>query len=155
MDAFRCILVPTDFSDASNRATGLAVDLAQTVKADLVLAHFWGIPAYPYLTEGYQAADFTASMARAAEAQMAKALAKVRMSVPSARSICRMGMPWEEILKAVDEERADAIVMGTHARHGLNRLLLGSVAEKVVRSSPVPVLTVPPVPESKDKPERA
>lgn len=148
MNTFRCILVPTDFSEASNRATELAVSLAQKLGADLVLAHFWGIPAYPYLTEGYPAADFTASMSRAAEGQMVKALAKVQSTLPVARSVCRMGMPWEEIMKAIDEEGADAIVMGTHARHGLNRLLLGSVAEKVVRSSPIPVLTVPP--ESKE-----
>ena len=149
MNTFLRILVPTDFSEASNRAMQVAVDLAQKLDAELVVAHFWGIPAYPYLAEGYPAADFTAAMARAADTQIAKALAQVQRSLPGARSVCRMGLPWEEIMKAIEEEKVDAIVMGTHARHGLNRLLLGSVAEKVVRSSPVPVLTVPPEPETK------
>jgi nucleotide-binding universal stress UspA family protein len=54
----------------------------------------------------------------------------------------REGRPWEAILEAAREVRADLIVMGTHGRHGLVRTLLGSVTEKVVRTSPVPVLVV-------------
>lgn len=148
MQLFRRILVPTDFSAASNRALGLAVDLARQFSSELILAHFWGVPAYPYLAEGYPTADLSASLSRAAEAHMSETLGKVQRVLPGARSICRVGTPWDEIMKTIEAEQVDAVVMGTHARHGLNRLLLGSVAEKVVRSSPVPVLTVPPAPES-------
>jgi nucleotide-binding universal stress UspA family protein len=51
-------------------------------------------------------------------------------------------VPFEEIVKVAQEERADMIVMGTHGRSGLNRALLGSVAERVIRLAPCPVLTV-------------
>jgi len=51
-------------------------------------------------------------------------------------------VPFEEIVKVAEEERADMIVMGTHGRSGLNRILLGSVAERVIRLAPCPVLTV-------------
>ena len=51
-------------------------------------------------------------------------------------------MPWEEILATIEAVGADLVIMGTHGRRGVPRLLLGSVAEKIVRTSPVPVLTV-------------
>ena len=54
----------------------------------------------------------------------------------------QVGVPFEEIVKIAEEERADMIVMGTHGRGGLNRMLLGSVAERVIRLAPCPVLTV-------------
>lgn len=144
MEVFRRILVPTDFSATSNHALGLGVDLARQFNAELILAHFWGIPAYPYLAQGYPAADLSASLASAAEAHMKETLDKLHRVLPTARGICRIGMPWEEIMNTIEAEKIELVVMGTHARHGFNRLLLGSVAEKVVRSSPVPVLTVPP-----------
>jgi nucleotide-binding universal stress UspA family protein len=53
------------------------------------------------------------------------------------------GEPWKQILEIAKERMADIIVMGTHGRRGLSRVFLGSVAEKVVRLSPVPVMTVP------------
>lgn len=151
MEVFRRILVPTDFSDASNRALDVALELARKFSAEVVVAHFWGVPAYPYLAEGYPASDLTASLERAAETHMAQTISKVQRTLPAARGFCRLGMPWEEILKTIESERIDAVVMGTHARHGINRLLLGSVTEKVVRASPVPVLTVPPGPDEKSK----
>ncbi len=58
------------------------------------------------------------------------------------RKILSMGKPHEEIVKAAREVEADLIVMGTHGRHGLSHLLLGSVAERVVRTAPAPVFTV-------------
>lgn len=61
-----------------------------------------------------------------------------------ARSVLRIGVPHEEIVAACTAEAPDMIVMGTHGRSGLNRLLMGSVAERVVRTSPCPVLTVRP-----------
>ena len=56
----------------------------------------------------------------------------------------QFGTPWETIVVSAGSGRFDLIVMGTHGRRGVKRALLGSVAERVVRSSPVPVLTVPP-----------
>jgi nucleotide-binding universal stress UspA family protein len=71
-----------------------------------------------------------------------EALSALRDRVPRLEGILRMGVPWEEILKAIAETHADLVVMGTHGRRGISHALIGSVAEKVVRASPVPVLSV-------------
>ena len=71
----------------------------------------------------------------------------------AARVVVRVGLPWEEIVRLAAEEHADMIVMGTQGRTGLDRLLLGSVAERVIRRAPCPVLTVPPdIPEQESAP---
>jgi nucleotide-binding universal stress UspA family protein len=66
----------------------------------------------------------------------------VQQKLPQAKAILRSGVPWREILSAVEDVAADLVVMGTHGRRGVSHALLGSVAEKIVRLSPVPVLTV-------------
>lgn len=66
-------------------------------------------------------------------------------------AILREGADWREILKVVKERGVDLVVMGTQGRRGLSRLLLGNVAEKVVRLSPVPVLTMGPRPEPDER----
>ena len=60
----------------------------------------------------------------------------------AAANLLRAGVPWEEVIGAASQVKADLIIMGTHGRRGLDRALLGSVAEKVVRMSTIPVLTV-------------
>ena len=62
----------------------------------------------------------------------------------TARAVVKVGVAWEEIVRLAAEEHADMIVMGTQGRTGLDRLLLGSVAERVIRQAPCPVLTVRP-----------
>jgi nucleotide-binding universal stress UspA family protein len=69
-------------------------------------------------------------------------LQKVKDRYPKAEAAVVAGEPWLAILEAVKKQGADLIVMGTHGRRGISRVLLGSVAEKVVRLSPVPVLTI-------------
>lgn len=142
MAAFKNILVPTDFGDASERARQIATEIAAKFGARLTLAHFWEVPAYPYLGSLYASWDFVTPVGQAAEQQLSKTLAEVRLRISDATSICRMGSPWQEILRVIDEAHADLVVMGTHGRKGIARALLGSVAEKLVRTSPVPVLTV-------------
>ncbi len=68
--------------------------------------------------------------------------AKARTAGVPARSALRSGVPFKEIVAAATDERADLIVMGTHGRGGINRALLGSVADRVIRLAPCPVLTV-------------
>jgi nucleotide-binding universal stress UspA family protein len=85
------------------------------------------------------APDLTDQIAAAARSSLEKLAAEQG----GLRSELRCGDPAAEILRAIDELKPELVVMGTHGRRGLARLLLGSVAEKVVRSSPVPVLTVP------------
>jgi len=86
--------------------------------------------------------DFITPVREAAEAQLDRALAELRKELPAAGSVLSLGTPWHEIRAAIEATHSDLVVMGTHGRHGVSHALLGSVAEKVVRTSPVPVLTV-------------
>jgi nucleotide-binding universal stress UspA family protein len=141
MKPFKHILVPTDFEQPSLYATDLAVALATTFDAELTLLHVWEIPVYPHSEFVLSSVDLTSKIERAAAARLDEALRKVRLQLPKAKSRLQMGVPWQEIMSATSSLHADLIVMGTHGRHGLRHAFLGSVAEKVVRLSTVPVLT--------------
>lgn len=140
----RDILVATDLEpdSASARALDLAIDLATGFGAALTLVHVHEFPAVAYPHAAVNFASLQASVLDAASEALVAFAASVRERFPQAKSVLRRGRPWEEILAAAAEYRADLIVIGTHGRRGLSRALLGSVAEKVVRLSPVPVLTV-------------
>ena len=139
MDLFRHIVVATDFGEASDAAVDLASRLAAESGAKLTLVHAYTIPSQGYA----EAIPFPAdALRRAAEEAMASSLARVRQSLPGAEGIVTYGVPWGEILRVAKGTDADLIVLGTHGRRGLSRVFLGSVAERVVRLSPLPVLTV-------------
>lgn len=136
----RRILVPTDFSVSAARALDLAVELAKALGAEVVLLHAVALPSHyaPYALvpvgmEWIQAAREEGS------ARLAQECGRV-VGVPITSEL-REGRPDESIL-AVADRSFDMIVMGTHGRVGLKHMLLGSVAERVVRHSPIPVLTV-------------
>ncbi len=138
----RRILVPHDFSDTANRALEYALDLATTLGASITVMHAYEVPIYGF-PEG---PVLTAEMAGQIEAAARTALDAVakRASRPGVEvgSLLRQGAAWSEIQGAAKEAGADLIVIGSHGRRGLSRALLGSVAEKVVRTAPCPVLTV-------------
>ena len=90
----------------------------------------------------FSAVDLLTSVEEAAKQQFEAALVALRKQRPGATGILRNGVPWQEILAAIDETHADLVVMGTHGRRGIAHALLGSVAEKTVRMSTVPVLTI-------------
>jgi nucleotide-binding universal stress UspA family protein len=138
---FKHILVATDFSECSERAVDLALELAQKFEAQLTLLHSWDAPAYAYSGGLYVQVDIVTPIEEAAVAQLDKATLELKRRMPNVKSVIRSGAPWEEILSAASELHADLIVLGSHGRRGLNRALLGSVAEKVVRMATVPVLT--------------
>lgn len=139
------ILHPTDFSECATQAEKLAVRLARDSNGELVLVQVLIEP--PLYGEGvmsvrraqgvYEAqrrwAEDTLE-ARAGQIRKEHGI-KVRWRLPA-------GVPSDEIVKAADDEHADMIVMGTHGRSGLNRLLLGSVADRVIRLASCPVVTV-------------
>jgi nucleotide-binding universal stress UspA family protein len=142
------IVCPTDFSEAAAAAEREAVRLAIAFGAEIVLVHV--ASEAPLWRESV----FTDSLLGVFEAQRkwaqdtlaarAAALAAERVA---ARGVVRVGGAWSEIVRLATEEHADMIVMGTQGRTGLHRLLLGSVAERVIRQAPCPVLTVRPHPE--------
>lgn len=140
--AFKHVLVATDFSDCSQHALDLGVELAQQFDAQLTLVHTWEIPSLGYGAAMYIPGDLFTPIEQAALAQLDTVTKTVQEKLPRTRSVLRAGVAWSEIIAAAESARADLIVLGTHGRKGISRALLGSVAERVVRLSPVPVLTV-------------
>jgi nucleotide-binding universal stress UspA family protein len=138
------ILFPTDFSEPSEAAWGYALTLAKEFGANIVLLHV--VPEPPRLAEAYEMGFTPERFIRAAseEAQrlMADMMAKAADMKVAITPKVRQGAEFREIIDAAREACADIIVMGTHGRTGLAHALIGSVAEKVVRKAPCPVLTV-------------
>lgn len=133
------ILVPVDFEGASKKAIEAARWLAGPLGADLVLIHAHDRPGFdhPELPN-----DMVARIQGLVEQAAVKSLADLATETRAVRTVFRHGDPAAAILDTARELAPLMVVMGTHGRRGLNRWLLGSVAEQVVRASPVPVVTV-------------
>jgi nucleotide-binding universal stress UspA family protein len=86
--------------------------------------------------------DVTTRISNAAQEALHRAVGDVKAKGVAVEGILRNGVPWEEINAVAEESKADMIVIGTHGRKGLARALLGSVAENVIRTAKVPVLTI-------------
>ena len=141
------ILAPTDFSDFSNRAMQYACEFAKRFSAELHVVNIVE-DVYPLVPEPGMmlpaAATYLADLKESAEKGLenyppgdtAEGLQVVRHVV--------VGTPFLEIIRYARAEDIDLIVIGTHGRTGLAHMLMGSVAEKVVRKSPCPVLSVRP-----------
>jgi nucleotide-binding universal stress UspA family protein len=139
MDVFRNVLAPTDFSEAAERGVDLAVRIALDLDASLTLVHVYELPP----GYGYYVFDDVAQEAEtAARRQLEEVLARVRPRLPTVDGVVRRGPAWESIVEVASERRAELVVLSTHGRQGFARALVGSVTEKVVRMSAVPVLTV-------------
>lgn len=136
------LLVPFDLEPCSHRALALAIDLARTWGSELVVLHVWEVPGYAYSGLEFSTVDILAPMREAAERRFEDALVDYDAKLPGMKTMLRSGSPWSEIRDAIREEEPDLVVMGTNARHGFDRFMLGSVAEKTVQTSPSPVLTV-------------
>ncbi len=139
---FKHILVPVDFGEPSQRALREAVSLAQRFASQLTLVHVYEIPVYAYTGTPYVTTDLFGPIEEAAREHLQRTLVEVQSKVPAAKSVLRRGAPSTEILAAIEELRPDLVVIGTHGRKGVSHALLGSVAEKIVRLSPAPVLTL-------------
>ena len=138
------ILIPTDFSDCARRAEETAMVLGRELGAELILLHI--SVETPLYNEGMRGLVEPRKVYQAqrewAETTLAARAAEIRGAGLSAHGIVRSGVAVDEILNLAMEERCDLIVMGTHGRGGLSRLLLGSVADRVVRLAPCPVMTM-------------
>lgn len=141
---FYRIVVPTDFSAGSEEAWRLARRVAAMSGGELVLTHvLTETPLYresPFAMPSVR--QVFESARRWVEATLEDWVAKARAEGVSARTALRSGVAYEEIVALATDERADLIVIGTHGRGGVDRALLGSVADRVVRLAPCPVLTV-------------
>ena len=138
------ILHPTDFSECANEAQAVAVDLARKLDADLVLVQ--GLVEAPLYSEGFisrrQVQTVYDAQRKWSEDTLEARAEQLRQSGIKASCRVQAGAPHEEIVRTAEEEHVGMIVMGTHGRGGLNRMILGSVADRVVRLAPCPVLTV-------------
>jgi len=145
---WKTILVPHDFSSSANHAAAIARDEAKLHGAKIVLLHVIDLPSafeanavvVPESTGApISVKDYAVS---SAETHLADIVARLAKDGATATSFIRLGNPVDEINRFVDEQKVDLIVMGTHGRTGLQHLLVGSVAERVVRTSTKPVLTI-------------
>lgn len=143
MKAITHILVATDFSDSADEALTYALTLADQVGATARLVHVFDDPgAIGLYSEGYvpMPAETRAEILAEIRRQLtARAAATGRKDLPSE---VLTGAPARTIVDAARQHQCDLIVMGTHGRHGMAHLLLGSVAERVVRTAACPVLVV-------------
>ena len=143
----RHILAPTDFSEHADRAVTAAIELAQTFGAKLTVLHVVEPPSY--LVDSHAFAHQGPLLLKAMEEQAKRELDELLSRLPGAQvEIARrvvVGVPYQRITESASAERADLIVMATHGRTGLRHLLLGSVAERVVRLASCPVLTLRPL----------
>ena len=145
MIAIKKILCPTDFSESAEHALDYAVTLARTLGAELVLLNVLQPITFGVGVEGIEIEE-SDRMLRQMEARNSEKLHsladKVRLENVTVAEHVATGAPFVEILSKAKQIEADLIVMGTHGRTGLSHILIGSVAERVVRKAPCPVLTV-------------
>ena len=143
---FKTILVPLDFSDYTDEIMNVALQLAEKFASAIHLLHV--IPNMDYFTpyESFLSVENLVNVQREIEREVGKdmeAVSKNIKGIPVTKAI-HTGVAFLEIIDYVRTEKIDLVVMGTHGRGGLEHILIGSVAEKVVRKSPCPVLTIRP-----------
>jgi nucleotide-binding universal stress UspA family protein/predicted phosphoribosyltransferase len=137
MDPRKRILVPVDFAPPSLRACERAIALCRDLRAELTLLHVVDVPEYTLLLDGF------VQLRAGAERTMSALANRLRPAVPELETRIVEGAPWHSIISTIETERPDIVVCGTHNRRGLAHLALGSVAERMVRASTAPVLSIP------------
>lgn len=147
MIAIRRVLVPTDFSDHATPAVRYAAELADKFGAELILLHVVpdtvlalpdAVMPMPVMTPDLNA------LTEAGRTGLTNVVAALKLESRNPRLEVRLGSPEREIVAAATDLGVDLVCVTTHGRDGLARVLLGSVAEAVVRHAPCPVLTVRP-----------
>jgi len=146
MTSFKKILVPTDFSAHAESALSTALDLAKQFDASVTLVHVFKPIALAFPDPS---AVYNSALAADAMNETAKTLNRMRDEASAKAStaveaVLRTGSPTHEIVDFARSNGFDLIVMGTHGRTGLAHMLIGSVAERVVRTAPCGVLIVRP-----------
>ncbi|MBU6392141.1 MAG: universal stress protein [Planctomycetota bacterium] len=143
MISIKNILCPIDYSIFSERALTYAIEFAEKYQTKLYLIHVLDIRIYdindPELYSVNIVEKETIDKLRERLLRCVNEETKGRISV---EAIIVQGVPFSEIIKASKEYKIDLIVLGTHGRTGLSHAIMGSVAEKVVRKAPCPVLTI-------------
>ncbi|MFN3921946.1 MAG: universal stress protein [Caldimicrobium sp.] len=146
MSEIKKILVPVDFSEVAPVVVKWAKDFARQLKAKIIVAYVLeDLAAYEGIYVNVQAhTDLENTLLEGARKSMDEFMKEHFSDFPEAESIIEKGDIVETLIKIGKEKGADLIVMGTHGRKGLDRILFGSVAEGVVKNSPIPVVTINP-----------
>ena len=142
------ILVPVDFSDPSLQALDYAIEFGQPFKPEFVVLYVLEPVYYPGPGDmygpspGYDMGLVYRELERAGREQLSRIAAKLQKKRLTVRTLLRVGTASHVIVETAKKLKADLIIMSTHGRTGLSHVVMGSVAEKVVRSAACPVLTV-------------
>lgn len=139
---FQKLLCPIDYSEMSYRALEVAKQLARDNDAELVIAHVWHPPPYVYGAEPPLSSRVIQEMIDDATRRLQSVEREASKTSGKLSSRFLTGVPWDQIVGCAQAEGVDLIVLGTHGRTGLKHVLLGSVAEKVVRHASCGVLVV-------------
>ena len=153
------ILVPLDFSEVTMSVIEHAIYLARLLGAEVWLLHVVHVPPLaeastwldPVISPTMEQ-DIRQQMKTTAEAKLKELAQEFASQGIKAEAAVREGLPFAEIIKFAEENKSDLIVMGSHGRSGLSHLLIGSVAERVVRRARCNILCVKPKPIEENKP---
>jgi nucleotide-binding universal stress UspA family protein len=147
MSRFHNILVAVDFSTTSDDAVATAVDLSRAYHAQVHLLHVVPNVHIPYATEpiAFDFAGFERQSVEASQQQLAAIAARHPVDAARLTTAIVSGAPAAEIVRYAEEHAMDLIVLGAHGHGFIDRLLIGSVAERVARHAPCAVLMVPHV----------
>jgi universal stress protein A len=145
MRRFKRIMVASDLSKVSRGALDTAIVFAQSKGAELIIVHVLA-PIVPFgpeqLTQPALLETIEVDARQWAEQQLARLAAAARKAGVRVKVVLLSGDPADQIIRAARTHRADLIVVGTHGRRGFSKMMIGSVAERVVRTAPCPVVTV-------------
>jgi universal stress protein A len=144
----RSILLPTDFSECGNYALSYAASLARSFGASIICVHVIEpmVPTVGYsgMTEPLPIADITDQLENSAEHELPRIAEREECAGLEIEELIVHGDAASEIVRVARERKVDLIVVSSHGRTGLGRILFGSTAEAVVRHAPCPVLVVKP-----------
>lgn len=138
---FERILVPTDFSSCAEQALEVALHVAEKFDATITLMHACEPPSYAY-AGAMAPVDLVTPVQDAAREMTRRAFADLKRRYAKADCVLAFGTASMEILACVDKHAAELVVIGSRGRTAIGRVVLGSVAARIVRLAPVPVLTV-------------
>jgi nucleotide-binding universal stress UspA family protein len=146
MREFEKILFPADLSEVSTKLAPDVIAMAQRFKAEVHLLFVAG--SFEKFSSFYiphpSLKNFGDEVLRGGQKKLVEFVEEFFKDYPKLKTIVVQGDPAEEILRYIATEKIDLVIMGTHGRKGLDRILFGSVATQVVQNSPAPVLTINP-----------
>jgi nucleotide-binding universal stress UspA family protein len=142
MEKIKKILVPTDGSDCSLRAADLAISLAKVLGAEIFAIYAIDPIILEELTRGIKESDVEKELKEKGERYLNYVVKLAEKEGLKAEAILAKGEPYDQIVHYAKIKGVDMIVMGTYGRRGTKRILIGSVAERVIEYAPCPVLVV-------------